>query len=81
MILPLKCWNQKRYEDLGKSAQNLREQLAYLERTCKLERQWFDTDWFFFCMFRARRCNITVARVSQITARRARADENPRAVS
>ena len=44
MILPLKCWNQKRYEDLGKSAQNLREQLAYLERTCKLERQWFDTD-------------------------------------
>ena len=37
MELTLKFWNQKGYEDLGKSAQNLRDKLAYLERTCKLD--------------------------------------------
>ena len=36
MELTLKCWNQKGYEDLAKSAQNLRDKLAYLKRACKL---------------------------------------------
>ena len=37
MELTLKLWNQKCYEDLGKSAHNLRDKLADLERTCKLD--------------------------------------------
>ena len=37
MELTLKCWNGKGYEDLGKSAQNLGDKLAYLERTCKID--------------------------------------------
>lgn len=37
MELTLKCQNQKGYEDLAKSAQNLRDKLAYLKRTCKLD--------------------------------------------
>ena len=37
MELTLKCWNGKGYEDLGKSAPNLRDKLAYLERTCKID--------------------------------------------
>ena len=37
MELTLKFWNEKGYEYLEKSAQNLRDKSAYLERTCKID--------------------------------------------
>lgn len=37
MVLTMKFWNQKGHEDLGKSAQDLRDKLAYLKRACKLD--------------------------------------------
>ena len=36
MQLTLKFWNEKGYESLGKTAQNLRDKLSHLEKTCKV---------------------------------------------
>ena len=36
MQLTLKFWNEKGYESLGKTAQNLRDKLAHLEKTRKV---------------------------------------------